>query len=211
MPTVYYTYYTPISQAPSDIAKQEHTLGLKLLSAGLENLFHISVPCTESDSVLKHDIHGKPYLPEHPEIHFNITHCDQFAACAFHNKPIGIDAELPGYFPEVLINRTLSENEKCFFLSKNASSNERQEWFYRFWTLKEAYVKKSGIGVDIDLTKFSFSFRNTETDFSITCSDSSVSCYQFKLSHGQILSLCCENGAEDIRLIPHSLLHVPQK
>ena len=209
MPTIYYSYYTPYSDSVSVISKQEHTLGRTLLAHGIHKLFHLPLTCDEIDSVLKYDANGKPYLPNHPEICFNITHCRQLVACAFHDSPIGIDAENPGYFPEVLINRALSEKEKCFLQSRSASISEREEWFYRLWTLKEAYVKKSGIGVDTDLTNFSFSFTNNGDLFSVICSDSSVSCYQTQLSHGQILSVCYEDNGEPIKLVSCSQLHEP--
>ena len=209
MPTIYYSYYTPFSDSVPAISKQEHALGRELLARGIQELFQLPLTCGEINAALKYDVNGKPYLPGHPEICFNITHCNQLVSCAFHNSPIGIDAENLGYFPEVLINRALSEKEKCFLQSKSTSISEREEWFYRLWTLKEAYVKKSGIGVDTDLTNFSFSFTNSGDLFSVICSDSTVSCYQTQLSHGQILSVCYEDNGEPIKLVSCSQLHEP--
>lgn len=209
MPTIYYSHYTPCSDSVSVINKQEHNLGRALLTQGVHELFHLPITCEEINSVLKYNANGKPYLPGHPEICFNITHCNQLVACAFHDSPIGIDAENPGYFPEVLINRALSDKEKCLLQSRSTSISDKQEWFYRFWTLKEAYVKKSGIGVDTDLTDFSFSFTDDGDNFSVICSDSSVSCYQTQLSHGQILSICYEDNGEPIKLVSCSQPHEP--
>lgn len=211
MPVIYYSYYTPISNSISDISRQEHELGRTLLIQGILDLFQLSLTRTEVNTILKLDANGKPYLSNHPEICFNITHCDQLVACAFHSRPIGVDAEFPQYFPEILISRALSEKEKSFLHSKSTTISERQEWFYRLWTLKEAYVKQSGIGVDTDLTDFSFSFIDIEDEQSIICSDSSISCYQTKLSHGQILSVCYEDNAETIKLVSYSLPHEQQK
>ena len=42
--------------------------------------------------------------------------------------------------------------------SMGTSPESRAEWFFRFWTLKEAFVKRSGIGVDTSLHAFSFDF-----------------------------------------------------
>ena len=211
MPAIYYSYYTPISDSISDVNRQEHELGRTLLIQGIRDLFQIPLTRDEINTILTPDINGKPYLPDYPEICFNITHCNQLVACAFHNRPIGIYAECPGYFPEVLINRALSEREKCFLHSNGDDIPQKQEWFYRLWTLKEAYVKKIGIGVDTNLTDFSFSFINDKDELSVICSDSSVSCYQTQLSHGQILSVCYEDNGEPIKLVSCSQLHELQR
>ena len=131
MPTIYYAYYTPISDSISAISSQEHNLGHTLLLQGLQDLFQLSFSPEELEQALKTDANGKPYLPDHPEICFNITHCDQLAACVFHDRPIGIDAEFPGYYPDVLVDRALSESEKDFLQSHNADLSENREWFYR--------------------------------------------------------------------------------
>lgn len=210
MPVIYYTYYSTSSSSISDTVKKEHLLGRALLSKGLSELYQIPLTFSDLDHVLIHDTNGKPLLVQYPHINFNITHCNGLVACAFHNKAIGIDAELPSYFPEILINKALSEKEKRFLQSKSTTTTEKQEWFYRLWTLKEAYVKKSGIGVDTNLTDFSFSFQINEKATTVKCSDFSISCYQTKLSHGHILSACYENTTEPTNLVFCSLQHEQQ-
>lgn len=209
MPVIYYSYYTPVSDSISDISKQEHMLGHYLLVQGLRELYHLSLSTENLSSVLKTDCNGKPYLSGHPEICFNITHCDGFVACAFHTKAIGIDAEFPGYFPPILVEHALSEDEKSLLQSHNTDLLEQQEWFYRLWTLKEAYVKESGVGVDIDLTSVSFSFSEQSNRFS--CSDSSIVCYQTTLCRGHILSLCYESPELPVTLVSCSLQHEPPR
>lgn len=76
-----------------------------------------------------------------------------------------------------------------------------QEWFFRFWTLKEAFVKQNGIGVDTDLTAFSFSFDQQTDSFHITCSVPEISCWQTQLEKGQIISLCYEYTRESVQVI----------
>lgn len=200
MPVIYYSYYTPVSHSIPAVSAQEHSLGRKLLIKGLEELYHLKLPFEGIDSFLRIAPDGKPCLAGHPDICFNISHCDGLAACAFHDRPVGIDAEMPGYFPEILINRALSEQEKDFLRTAGTTLPLKQEWFYRLWTLKEAYVKKSGIGVDTDLTDFSFTFSEQAGNPHAVCSDPLISCYQVKLAHGQILSLCYEDSGDEIVL-----------
>lgn len=201
MPVIYYTYYTPISHSIPAICDQEHALGRKLLAKGLKDLYDIQFSSEDLPSGIGAEENGKPYLIAYPGICFNISHCDGLVVCAFHNRPLGIDAELPDSFADVLINRVLSEQEKGFLQTAGTTLPLRQEWFYRLWTLKEAYVKKSGVGVDTDLTDFSFSFTESGEHLNVLCSDTSVSCFQTMLPHGQILSLCYEGKDEEITLI----------
>ena len=220
MPHIYYTCYTPVSASIADISQQEHLLGRQLLLRGLNDLLsslssdsqvYSSAPAVLPAIALTAT--GKPYLPDFPNVHFNITHCDGLVACAFDHHEIGLDAELPGYFPEVLIGRALSDEEKHCLITAGSDECLRQECFYRFWTLKEAYVKKSGIGVDTDLKAFSFSpegvaeasalsRKTAETIFRIPCSDPSVLCYQTRLPYGQILSCCADKTAGEPILHP---------
>ena len=190
MPTIYYTYYTPVSSKILEVAAQEGQLGLRLLSRGLEELYGIHISADDINRHLTREEHGKPRLTDDPNIHFNITHCPGLVACAFHSGPVGVDAELPGYFPPILIKRALSESEKAILTANGTTPELEQEWFYRLWTLKEAYVKKTGQGVDTDLTAFSFSFQGSGENMEVSCSDTSVSCYQVQMEQGHILSLC---------------------
>ena len=125
MPCIYYSYYTPVSDSIPAITAQEHQLGRQLLIAGLERFYGLCYSPEELEKILKKSANGKPFLSAHPEIHFNITHCDGLAACAFHSHPIGIDAELPGYFAPTSLQRNLSYtyrkiiiNPRCYSFIK---------------------------------------------------------------------------------------------
>ena len=108
MITVYYTYYTPISNYIPDVTKQEHRLGRELLAHGLEEIHGISVPSLEAlEGMLEIAENGKPYLKEYPGIFFSITHCDGLVACAIGEREVGMDAELIQEFPEILIKKAL--------------------------------------------------------------------------------------------------------
>ena len=201
MPFIYYTYYSPVSDSIPAVASQEHLLGRQLLLNGLNKRYGIHFSLPELEHNLQIDANGKPFLPAHPGLYFNISHCDGLAACAFHSRPVGIDAELPGYFAPILIKKALAEKEALFLQQKGSSTPLLQECFFRFWTLKEAYVKKTGTGVDVNLRAFTFTFQETELPAKIQCSDPKVTCWQTKLAQGQILSLCFEDTGEPVRLI----------
>lgn len=179
MTTIYYSYYTPSSASIPEICAQEHALGRSLLLHGLQELHGLALSAEQLDAALASGPHGKPYLAEHPDIHFNITHCDGLAACAFSDRPVGVDAELSGYFAEVLVNKALSADEKNVLETQGLTETLRREWFFRFWTLKEAYVKMTGTGVDVPLREIAFSFSSAQDGPDDVLSD---------LSQGQVMA-----------------------
>jgi 4'-phosphopantetheinyl transferase len=199
MPVIYYTYYEPGSRSVAEVSRLEHDLGRVLLAKGLKELYDAGFAAAE-DLTLSSGPDGKPYLTNHPDIHFNITHCSGLVACAFSDSSVGIDAERIGYFPEVLIGRVLADSEKELLMSCSHDEYLRQECFWRLWTLKEAYVKKSGVGVDTDLKAFSFDFDAAVTPgygipSPVRCSDNGVSCHQIFMERGHIMSLCTDRAS----------------
>lgn len=93
-------------------------------------------------------IHGKPYFPSHPDVHFSVSHTGTLWVCAFADKEIGCDVQ------------EHRENDDPARLSRLAkrwfSDGERQVLeecgyqpaeFYRIWARKEAYVKFTGDGI----------------------------------------------------------------
>jgi len=212
MPVVYYSNYDHNGLSVSEAAAVEHELGRRLLLHGLCRLYGLQITKQDLPALIRTDSNGKPVIPEHPEIFFNITHCSGLAACAFHDQPIGTDAEFPGYFAEVLTERALSADEQARLLQAGTDPAKRQEIFWRFWTLKEAYVKRTGEGVDSDFAAVSFFLPSGSeitgssvscSDSFVSCSDPSVSCFQTKLPRGYILSLCTEAPMPDEPRICH--------
>lgn len=197
MPVIYYTYYTPVSDSVSAVEAQEHSLGRTLLLTGLKDLYHIHCSADELEESLLISPEGKPYLAGLPYIHFNITHCHRLVACAFSGRPIGIDGELPGAFENALIKKVFSPEEKYFFYQTATTAELRIQWFFKFWTLKEAYVKKTGTGITVPLTELTFTFSPIPAPDSIGCPDPGTACRQFVLKTGHILSVCYESDSGD--------------
>lgn len=174
----------------SELSRLEHRLGRELLSFGLKELYGLSLSVPELSRALSVTPDGKPYLPGHPEVHFSISHSDGIVCCAFHETEIGVDTEFPHHFSEVLIRRMLTEEEKSLLQREAETESLRQEWFYRLFTLKEAYVKMTGSGLDTDLRAFSFDFVRENGQLCPRCSIGNICCFQTVLPEGNLLSLC---------------------
>lgn len=104
--------------------------------------------------------HGKPYLAEHPDIHFSISHCRSGIAVAVSNHPIGIDIESFRKVSPSLIDRCMNAQEKASIL---ASDNMEKE-FSIYWTRKEAVFKLLGTGITDNI-------RDILTDKTVTSTD----------------------------------------
>ncbi len=109
--------------------------------------------CVPIDAQIAYGKFGKPYLPDYPKIHFNISHSGKFVACAVCNRPIGIDVqEITPYRPNVAA-RVFSSTD----LEQISTSHNQAEEFTKIWTQKEAYLKMLGVGfrTGTQIVKFS--------------------------------------------------------
>ena len=88
---------------------------------------------------------GKPYFPG-SDLHFSITHTKTTVFCAISDREIGIDAEdLDRKVSPSLAQKILSPTEYAQF--ELVPEDERNEALLRFWVLKEAAAKCSGMGL----------------------------------------------------------------
>lgn len=86
---------------------------------------------------------GKPYLPDYPDVHFNISHSGEYVACAVSDKPIGVDIQKIGKYNSDVANRVCNENE----LKQIKNGSDKASEFTRLWTQKEAVLKMYGTGI----------------------------------------------------------------
>ena len=91
---------------------------------------------------------GKPYLPDAPDFHFNLTHSGDFTAIAYGSSPVGVDIERirPDGIRPGIAQRFFTPAEREF-----ASTPEK---FYQVWSMKESYLKFLGTGLAYPLQTF---------------------------------------------------------
>lgn len=188
---IYHAFFEP--GTGGNKRETEHEQGLWLLRRALRERYGIG--CGEGRMPeLVEGAHGKPYLKEYPQIHFNISHCMGLAVLAIGDCTVGIDAECVRPYREPLLKRVLSDAE--LRQMKEAGESEREELFFRFWTLKESYVKAVGCGITVPLQDISFQIgKNGE----IACEKTGWSFRQWKLAEKYIVSACVA-GEGEIRL-----------
>ncbi len=114
--------------------------------------------------------YGKPFLSKEHNvaIHFNISHTDSAVSYIFTRSSIcGIDIEEDRdiILDRQIINLVLSDKEKSIY----QTSRNKNTLFYRFWTLKEAYLKAYGTGLSQEVQQFDYSFvKNIDSELFVT-------------------------------------------
>jgi 4'-phosphopantetheinyl transferase len=102
--------------------------------------------------------HGKPFIatPHCEHLHFSLTHTAGLVACAVRaHAEVGVDAEsIDRECDFIGIARSTFAAVEVRELEKSPPAVQR-ELFFRYWTLKEAYVKALGLGLSASLTDFS--------------------------------------------------------
>lgn len=178
MSRIYLYLKTPAPLPRRDSAAILHRYGLTLLRQALEEVCGLAY----SREALSYPVGrdetkdpscavllgpgGKPYLADHPAVHFNLTHCSGLIACALSDSPIGIDAEGPRRVSPALLSRVLTdrEREELHSFSKKPQEISGQKAltssgrlsFSRLWTCKEALAKCTGLGLGPKIYRVDF-------------------------------------------------------
>lgn len=76
---------------------------------------------------------GKPYFPEHPKVHFNISHSNGAVLVGVADQEIGVDIERIRPMGRRMMARMARVNT--------------EEAFFQSWVRREARAKRSGNGV----------------------------------------------------------------
>lgn len=174
--------------------QKEHQTGLNLLRYGLKEAYHLSFSQENLAEELGKGEHGKPYLKRFPQICFNISHSNGIAVCAISQSGVGIDVERIGAFRATVARRVLTEKEIEFL--ETLAEHERGEMFYRFWTLKESYLKLDGSGLARDPREIEFQMEKQADKWLAFCEDPRVWCCQKKLTEDCMMAVCWKPMAE---------------
>jgi 4'-phosphopantetheinyl transferase len=123
--------------------------------AGVRLMLGAAMGVSPSSIRIHRGEHGKPLL-EGGNLHFSLAHVRGAVAVALARRPVGIDIERKAALPDMGdIAATAFAPESCKAL--DAVEGEAQiEMFYRFWTLGEAFIKATGLGVFQGLDSFAF-------------------------------------------------------
>ncbi|MGN0154557.1 MAG: 4'-phosphopantetheinyl transferase family protein [Lachnospiraceae bacterium] len=96
---------------------------------------------------------GKPYLAGEERLYFNLSHSEGMVMCAIAEKEVGCDVEKKAALDCRLAEYVMTEYElsRIYGLERET---EQQEMFFRLWTLKESYMKATGLGIRLEPKSF---------------------------------------------------------
>ncbi len=119
--------------------------------------------------------HGKPYLAlggDVLDLRFNLSHSHNLAIYAVaHGREVGVDLE------RVRFDETAMEIATQFFSTRELAAlralpeHTRTETFFKYWTVKEAYLKAKGEGLGGEFEKLIVRLEDGRAELSSTTGD----------------------------------------
>jgi len=121
---------------------------------------------------LAHGPHGKPYAPQAPDLHFNLSHAGCHVLLGFaRGQPLGVDIEWRERRVQV------RELARRFFAAGEAEALEglaahrQRSAFLHLWTHKEAVLKALGVGLSFGLDRLEFALDDCGAVTALTAID----------------------------------------
>ena len=124
--------------------------------------------------------YGKPYAVG-IDVNFSISHSGDYVICAVSENKIGADIEKIREINPEVSKRFASESEMKYISSA-------PNGLFEIWTLKEAYFKCIGTGLDSNIKNVSFDIKENN----ILCSENGYKCSFHNIAEGYICSVCEE-------------------
>ena len=95
--------------------------------------------------------YGKAYISNHENIHFNLSHSGKMVLCAISDMEVGVDVEYIDLTIDLNIAKHYFYNSEYENIMK---SENKPDEFFKYWVLKESYMKYTGLGMNLKLDSF---------------------------------------------------------
>ena len=114
-----------------------------------------------SEFVQARTVSGKPYLPAHPDFHYNFSDSGEYLALAVSpDREIGADLQkvTPVRTGPLHLAERFFHPDDVQLLRKEEDPQQQLFLFFRIWTVKEAFVKCTGAGLSGGMSRFPADF-----------------------------------------------------
>ena len=104
-----------------------------------------------TNPLFKIEEYGKAYISNFENIYFNLSHSGKMVLCAISDREVGVDIEYIDHEIDLNIAQHYFYNKE--YESIMNSQNPADE-FFKYWVLKESYMKYTGLGMNLKLDSF---------------------------------------------------------
>lgn len=139
------------------LRNEQHRAYAVSMRVQIRRLLSLYLNISPSEISFKTAQFGKPYIVD-SALSFNISHSGSYALMAITlGQEVGIDIENWRYLDnlEGLVSRNFSNNEQQHWLKIDKKQRERT--FFNLWTCKEAFIKATGRGLGMGVSRCGFS------------------------------------------------------
>lgn len=134
---------------------------------------------------------GTDGKPEAEGICFNLSHSADLVICAAGEQAVGCDVEKIAEAPEHVAEHFFHRHEAEYLQA--CGEEQRAEAFFRFWTMKESYIKMTGEGMSLPLDCFEIVLDAEKV--SVRRNGKVLSCHIMEYEiPGYKVSVCAEEG-----------------
>ena len=95
--------------------------------------------------------YGKAYISNYENIYFNLSHSKKMIACAISDMEVGVDIEYNDPTIDLNIAKHYFFNSEYDNIMKSETPSDE---FFKYWVLKESYMKYTGLGFNLNLNSF---------------------------------------------------------
>lgn len=131
----------------------------------------------------------KPRLAHGAGLHFNLSHSGTKVLCAVSDHEVGCDVEQIAQ-ADMRIARRCFCPEECAALLRCPDEARRSVLFCRYWTLKESFMKATGLGFRLALDQFCVTIGDGRITVRQSVDDRTYHFREFDRSDGYRYALC---------------------
>lgn len=150
------------------------------------------------ENILCSDLHyeygeyGKPFLKGLPEFHFSISHSGSYAVTAVSDSNIGCDIERIRPMNLSVARRFFHPDEYAHI--RSVSAQEQTDLFFRYWTLKESFLKVTGKGLRLPMNAFRIDLSGSDIQLTQSIDQKNYHFHEPVLCEGYRFALCSEEN-----------------
>ena len=148
-----------------------------------------------SDREITYVQNQKPCL-KNSNIRFNLSHSGNMVFCAVSDKDVGCDVEQITDI-DMQIAARFFFHEEYEAISACPDSTSRNDLFFRYWTLKESFMKVTGLGFKLNLDDFCIDLRSDGIDVKQSVDSRNYYFKEYTADTGYKFSVCTADAPPD--------------